>query len=129
LNRRLKILGFLLVLVPLGFSTKFYHGPFAGWVNNGAGDILYPIFWFLLLTAAFPRLSPGATALVVFLFSSAVEVTQLFDWRVLLLLRQSFLGRTLVGSGFEWGDFLYYALGSAAAFFCARKLLPPISSN
>ena len=127
--RLLKIALVLLILVPLGFSTKFYHGPLAGWVNNGAGDILYPIFWFFLLVAVSPKISCKAAAFTVFLFSSAVEVTQLFQWPVLVLLRKSFIGRTVVGSGFEWVDFLYYAIGSVAAFILGRNLLKSPESN
>lgn len=129
MSRYLKIALVLLILVPLGFSTKFYHGPLAGWVNNGAGDILYPIFWFFLLIAVFPKMSCAAAAFSVFLFSSAIEGTQLFKWPVLVLLRQSFIGRTIVGSGFEWVDFLYYAIGSLTAFILGRKLLKSPESN
>ncbi len=112
----------LLILVPLGFSTKFYDGPLTGWVNNGAGDILYPIFWFLLLLLFFPKISFAAAALAVFAFSSAIEITQLFHPVWLEALRQNFILRTILGSGFEWIDFFYYAVGSLLAYLLAKGL-------
>ena len=41
----------LLVLTPLGFATKLYHGPAGLWVNNSFGGMFYEIFW--CLVAAF----------------------------------------------------------------------------
>ena len=123
MSRTLKIVLVLLILVPLGFATKFYHGPAAYWVNNYAGDVLYPMFWFFLLAAAFPKLSYKTTAWIVFLFSSADEVSQLFQFPFLQFLRQSFIGRTIVGSGFQWADFFYYAAGSFLALLLAEIVL------
>jgi hypothetical protein len=121
-HRIAKIALALLVLVPLGFSTKFYHGPFCDWVNNGAGDILYPIFWFLLLLLFFPKMSVRRAAWFVFFFSSFIEISQLFHPLWLETWRRNFVLRTIFGSGFEWIDFFYYAVGSVLAFFLAKWL-------
>ncbi|NOY78779.1 MAG: DUF2809 domain-containing protein, partial [Calditrichaeota bacterium] len=102
MSRFAKLVLALFILVPLGFSTKFYRGPLHGWVNNGAGDILYPIFWFLLLLLFFRKLSARVAALLVFAFSSLIEVTQLFHPLWLEVLRRNFILRTILGSGFEW---------------------------
>ncbi len=116
MSRLVRIVLALLILVPLGFSTKFYHGPLAGWVNNGAGDILYPIFWFLLLLLFFPKIRPQTAAWLVFVFSSLIEITQLFHPLWLEAWRRNFILRTIVGSGFEWVDFFYYAVGAGLAY-------------
>ncbi|MGP8243973.1 MAG: hypothetical protein ACLQVN_05585 [Bryobacteraceae bacterium] len=38
----------LLVLVPVGFYSKFYRGPVREWVNDSLGGTFYVIFWCLV---------------------------------------------------------------------------------
>ncbi len=120
------------LLVPLGFSTKWYRGAGAQWIHDYAGDILYPMFWFFVVLFLFPRLRPLAAAAAVFLFSTAVEFTQLFSWPALIYLRASFLGRTLVGNSFSLVDILYYFIGSASALavhFLLNLLFLPAAAH
>jgi hypothetical protein len=112
---RISIILILLILVPLGLSTKFYHGPGNTWVQLYAGDIFYPMFWFFIGMLLFPRTHPVTMSIFIFFFSTAVEFSQLLNGGVLTLLRRSFLGRTLVGTSFVWLDILYYLIGSLLA--------------
>lgn len=112
---RLVILIILFFLVPIGLGTKFYHGPGRLWVMLYAGDIFYPMFWFFLGMLIFPRVHPLKMSIAVFLFSTAVEFTQLLNGTFLTWLRQSFIGRTLVGTSFVWMDIVYYAAGCVLA--------------
>jgi hypothetical protein len=105
----------LLFLIPIGLATKFYHGPGHLWVMMYAGDIFYPMFWFFLGMLILPRVHPMKMSLAVFLFCTAVEFTQLLNGPLLLWLRQSFIGRTLVGVSFVWMDIVYYAAGCVVA--------------
>jgi hypothetical protein len=112
----------LAVLTPLGFGTKFYHFVGKAWVNNYAGDILYPMCWFFCLLLIFPRFSPSTAAILVFLFSSLVEFTQLYSTALTQCLRSSFLGRVLAGSSFSLMDIFYYAVGAMTAWVINRFL-------
>jgi hypothetical protein len=112
----------LLALIPMGIATKFSHGPGQAWMTAYGGDILYPMFWFHIAIFLFPTLRPLPTAITVFTFSTAVETTQLFDWPILLQLRESFLGRTLVGASFSQTDIFYYALGCALSVAIYKML-------
>lgn len=105
----------ILILIPLGFATKYPALPYADWLRSSAGDVLYPMFWYFVLLWIFPRLKPLSAAAAVFAFSAAVEMTQLYEWPVLVFLRRSFLGRTLVGTSFSWDDMGYYFIGCLAA--------------
>ncbi len=109
---RWRIGAILLVVVPLGFATKFYHGPASAWVANSLSGMFYEIFWCLVLLLLFPRLSPWKIAGMVFLITSLLEFTQLLEGRLLLWIRSYFLGRILIGTTFRWGDLFYYLLGS-----------------
>lgn len=110
-RRRYISIVLLLFVIPLGFSTKFYHGVYESWVHNYAGDIFYPMFWMYLILLVFPQLSVCWTGIIVFVFSTAIELSQLSSWSVLEYFRQSFLGRTIFGVSFSWTDVRYYAIG------------------
>ena len=122
-SRSILLLFALLVLVPLGLGTKFYHGPGFMWVQLFAGDILYPMFWFVLGMLLFPRTHPLVMSLLVFLFSTAIEFTQLLHSPFLAFLRRSFIGRTLVGTSFVWADIFYYLIGCLLAILLYRGLV------
>ncbi|MEL6501320.1 MAG: DUF2809 domain-containing protein, partial [Cyanobacteria bacterium J06623_1] len=49
LNRRVLILSALLLIVPLGILSKAYGGVGQQWVRDYSGDVLYEIFWCLLI--------------------------------------------------------------------------------
>ena len=115
LKQRLTYAIVVLSLTPLGFSTKFYHGVYANWVNLYAGDILYPMFCFFLVLFFLPQINPVLLAAGNLLFDIFIELSQLITLPFLLELRSSFLGSIIFGSGFDFFDFFYYILGNVLA--------------
>lgn len=112
------------VILPLGFYSKLlYHGPVSDWVNNSLGGALYEIFWCLVAAFAVARWQPGPIAIGVFAATCALEFLQLWHPAILEWARSFFLGRAVLGSSFDWSDFVYYAAGSAAGYLWL-KLLP-----
>jgi hypothetical protein len=114
-NRLLIILG-IIVIVPAGFLTKFYTGPAQSWVNNSCGGLLYEVFWCLVFALLFPTARPVKIALWVFLITCCLEFLQLWHSPFLEIIRINFIGRTILGNSFNWGDFPYYVLGSSAGY-------------
>ena len=104
----------LLIIVPLGFATKFYRGPLQAWVNDSLGGLLYVVFWCLVVFLVFPRVRPLWIAAGVLLATCCLEFTQLLDWPLLITIRRSFLGRALIGTTFTWWDFPHCAGGAIA---------------
>jgi hypothetical protein len=101
----------LAILVPLGFSTKFYSGPFEPWVRNSAGGILYEMFWIWLIgLIRYPR-RPWIAGVAVFAATAGLEFSQLWHAPFLENIRGTFPGRTLIGTSFTWIDLPYYAVG------------------
>ncbi|MBN1481983.1 DUF2809 domain-containing protein [candidate division KSB1 bacterium] len=122
----------LFFLIPLGLATKFYHGPAKNWVTLYAGDIFYPMFWFFLGMLLFPAAHPLKMSLIVWLFSTAIEFTQLYDAPLLTALRRSFVGRTLVGTSFVPLDILYYFIGCLLAlllYYALHFFRLPVTST
>ncbi len=116
LRTRLYALAAVLLLTPIGFYTKFYHGPGYVWVNSYAGDIFYPMFWFFVLIFIRPRISPVKAAMIVFIFSTVIEFSQLLSFPILEQIRGTFIGRTVIGVRFVPADIVYYAAGCLLAF-------------
>ncbi|NIA29087.1 MAG: DUF2809 domain-containing protein [Actinobacteria bacterium] len=113
------IVSILLILVPIGFSTKFIGG---AWVHNYMGDIFYPMFWFFLILFFYPQFPPVKLASTVFVFSTAIEFTQLLSSPLLTQIRSTFIGRTLIGTGFVPVDIFYYFIGCIFAI-CLHRIL------
>jgi uncharacterized protein DUF2809 len=119
---RRRHLALLAVVTPLGFATKFYSGPAAGWISTEVGGFLYVVFWVFVVLAASPALSSRGVAIGVFLATSAVEFLQLWHPVPLERVRATFLGHAVLGSTFAWSDFAYYAFGAWAAYLIAQRL-------
>jgi hypothetical protein len=115
----------LLVIVPLGFYTKFYTGPAATWVKNSLGGVLYVIFWCLVVFLLAPDARPWVIALAVLIVTCALEVAQLWHPPALEWARSGFVGRTLLGTHFTWSDFPHYALGCGIGWLWMRWLGRP----
>ena len=74
------------------------------------GDYLVVILMYCFIKTFF-NASPVLVGSGVLLFAIAVEIGQYFDLVELLHLSHSELARTIVGTGFDWGDLLAYLLG------------------
>jgi hypothetical protein len=103
----------LAVLIPAGFLTKAYRGPFQAWVRDSLGGVLYEMFWIWLFSLLFPRGRTWIIVVSVLVVTSLLEAGQLWHPEFLDAVRQSFIGRTLIGTSFSWLDFPHYVLGCA----------------
>ncbi|MBN1154161.1 DUF2809 domain-containing protein [candidate division KSB1 bacterium] len=101
----------LIVLIPVGFYSKFYNGPLALWVNNSLGGLFYVVFWIFLFCLIFPRVNKNYIILWVVFVTCILEFSQLCHAPILEWIRSCFIGRTLIGNSFHWNDMLYYVLG------------------
>lgn len=112
----------LLVITPIGFLTKAYHGIAAHWVNDSLSGVFYVIFWCLVVFLFLPRMQPWRIALYVFGLTDVLEVMQLWHPAFLEYLRSYFLGRVVLGTTFAWSDFFYYAAGAILGYYWMLKI-------
>ena len=110
----------LVLLVPIGFATKFYNGPVADWVSDSLGGLLYVMFWMLLAMAIRPHARIALVALAVLTVTCLLEFLQFWHPIWLAPIRATFLGHALLGNTFSWLDFPYYLLGALLGYGCAR---------
>jgi hypothetical protein len=119
----------LLLIIPLGFYTKLYSGPAAGWINNSLGGVLYEIFWCLLFFLFFQNAKAFVISLSVFVITCILEFLQLWHPEFLEIIRGNFIGRTILGTSFNWTDFIYYFIGSGIGFIIITRLQRLSSKN
>ncbi len=112
----------LLLIVPIGFYSKFYKGPVHVWVNDSLGGAFYEIFWCLLIFLFLNKTAPWKIAFAVFSFTCLLEFLQLWHPPFLELIRGNFIGRTIMGTSFVPSDFIYYVLGSLIGWIWLRLL-------
>ena len=110
-DRRLTLLS-LVVIVPVGYSSKLYRGPGAEWVNSSLGGLFYDIFWCLVVFLVARQRKPHWIAGLVFVFTCVIEFSQIWHPAWLESLRSHFIGAAILGTTFDWTDFPYYAAGS-----------------
>lgn len=101
----------IIIIIPLGLVSKFYKGPLDQWLNNYSGGIFYEIFWILLVILIKPKIKPSIATLWVFMITALLEVLQLWHPPFLEAIRATLIGRLLIGTTFDWWDFLHYILG------------------
>ena len=128
-RQRLLILLSLIVITPIGFMTKFYHGPAENWVNDSLGGLFYEIFWCLVFGFIFTMANPLKIATLVFIATCMLEFLQLWHPLFLEIVRDNFIGRTILGSSFTWFDFPYYVLGSILGFISLLAIQKLSSHN
>ncbi|MCD4682057.1 MAG: DUF2809 domain-containing protein [Bacteroidales bacterium] len=115
-RQRLITVLILFVIIPLGFFTKFYSGLAEDWVNNSFGGLLYEIFWCLVVFFLFLKANIFKIAIWVFIVTCMLEILQLWHPAFLEIVRNNFIGRTILGNSFNWMDFPYYFAGSLAGY-------------
>lgn len=116
---KLVLLISIVIILVLGFYTKFYPGPAKNWVNNSLGGFFYTMFFCFVFVFFFPN-KPFRVCLWVFTITSFIEFTQLLHFPFLEFIREYFIGRALIGSTFNGSDFLYYFLGAAISYLLLR---------
>jgi len=121
-SKRLFTLASLVIIVPIGFYTKFYSGPAANWVNDSLGGVFYEIFWCLNFFFFFQKANSLIISIVVLLLTCFLEFLQLWHPPFLEFLRSSFIGSVILGTSFSWSDFPYYFIGSGIGWYWLYRL-------
>ncbi len=121
-RKRIILILWILVITPIGFLTKAYHGPAAHWVNDSLSGALYVIFWCWVVAFFAPGVHARNIAFWVFGTTSLLEVAQLWHPPFLQYLRSFYLGKVILGTTFAWSDFFYYAIGAGVAYWSLRRL-------
>jgi uncharacterized membrane protein (DUF373 family) len=119
----------IILIIPLGYTVRFSHGPAPEWLNDFLGSLAYQIFWILFVLFIYPRASLIWTAVGVCLFSCGLEFLQLWQPPWLQVLRATLPGRLVLGNTFTLSDFPPYFVGSFLGWLWVRWLYNRIESG
>lgn len=119
---RLALLISMIVIIPIGYSARFYLPADLEWLRNLIGNIAYECFWVLFVAFLIPHVSPARTAIGVCLASFAIEFLQLWQPAWLQALRATLFGKLVLGNSFYWPDFLQYIAGSFVGWLWIRAM-------
>ncbi len=113
----------MLIVVPMGFLFKYYAGYGHEWFNNYASSLFYEIFWCLFAFWFFrSQLAVKQIPLWVFVITCILEFLQLWHPPLLEAARATLIGKLLLGTTFDWGDFIHYFLGCILGWLWLRQL-------
>ena len=111
----------ILVVIALGLLSRRQPSYLPAALGKYPGDALWAMIVFLGVGFLFPRLASGFAGLTAFLFSCAVEVSQLYHAPWIESVRDTLPGRLILGRGFSWCDMEAYAVGILIG--CALEIL------
>ncbi len=84
--------------------------------------MFYEILWCVVFGLCLPRTRAWRIAAGVLVVTCILEFLQLWHPPILEWLRSDFIGRSILGSWFDWNDFPYYFAGSALGWLWLRAL-------
>lgn len=110
---RVKALIASMALVALGLASRRHAAALPDFIALYAGDTLWALLVYTLLTLACPRAAIPTRAMSALAFAFAIEASQLYRAPWIDALRASRLGALVLGSGFLWSDLACYTAGIA----------------
>jgi len=118
-KRRLIYFVLYLLIVPIGYATRKLPHLFHPFIAEFGGDTLWAAMFVFLFRAIWPKPALWKIALYTYLFTVAIEISQLYHAVWIDKIRATFLGKMLLGSGFLWSDLLCYLTGVVFAWLIA----------
>ena len=99
----------------LALATRWYPQYFFDLVVKYGGDVIWSGMFLFFLRIFFAKTSLWKLALCSYVFGVLIEFSQLYRPAWLVAFRRTFIGKTLLGSGFLWSDIVCYAIGTLLA--------------
>jgi hypothetical protein len=118
-KRRFIYFVLFLLIIPVGLATRKQPAWFYPFIAEYGGDVLWSAMFFFLFRFLWPQHRLWLIALYTFLFSVAIELSQLYHAEWIDKIRITFLGRMLLGNTFLWTDIACYLAGTMLAWLIA----------
>lgn len=111
-----------MAVVPAGFALKVAM-PAGSWLHDHGAGALYEVFWILAAYFVWPQeRAERRICWSVCIVTCGLEFLQLWHPPFLESVRATFVGATLIGTTFDWGDFPPYAIGSLLGWAWIRGI-------
>ena len=100
-----------LAVIALGLLSRRHPDFLPAALGKEPGDALWALMVFCGFGVLYPKLPATFNALAAFTFSCAIEFFQLYQAPWIESIRDTLLGRLVLGCGFSWSDIAAYASG------------------
>lgn len=117
----------VITVMILGLGVRHFSVYFPNWINLYFGDVLWALMIFFIFGFFFRTRETRWVTTGAFLFSFAIEISQLYHSQWIDLLRRTRIGGLVLGYGFLWSDLVSYMVGIGVGvlierlFFCAAR--------
>jgi hypothetical protein len=101
----------IIIIIPIGLSTRSRLNIYPSLVKEYGGDVLYATLVFFLVRLLAPKAPFLKVASITYLFCILVEMLQLYQEPWLEKIRHTFPFGLILGYGFLWSDWICYAAG------------------
>jgi len=112
----------VIIVMILGLSTRYFSVYLPNWINIYLGDSLWALMIFFLFGFIFKTIDTRWIAVLAFLFSFSIEISQLYHSQWIDTVRHTRLGGLVLGYGFLWSDLLSYSIGIGIGIFFERLI-------
>jgi len=110
-RKRITFAVWIIIVVLLGLASRSHSLLIPTFLKEYAGDTLWALAAYLMIAMLFPRLAIRRVAIIAGLFSSAIEISQMYHAAWIDQIRHVRLGGLVLGYGFLWSDLICYAVG------------------
>lgn len=125
--RRITYLLLFICFTWLALATRRHADWFHPFIARYAGDTIWAGMFLFILRIIFPAANLVVLAFFNYAFGVLDELSQLWRTPWLDAIRDTTIGRLMLGVGFVWSDLLCYAVGTFLAYWCIivlERLIP-----
>jgi|SRR3954469_23335496 hypothetical protein len=108
---RIAVIVIMMLVIAAGLGLRSRAIPLPYVITKYGGDALWALMVYCAVAWVCPRKSTARVAVMAYLISCVVEISQLFHAPWIDAIRATRLGALAIGSTFNWPDFLAYGVG------------------
>jgi len=123
MNKKALYLIICCVTILTGLLVRLKKAWFPDVINLYLGDILYAFMMFYIVSFIAVHKNKYTRAYIALFICFSIEFLQLYHAEWIVAVRQTLLGKLILGSGFLWSDLLAYIIGVVAAFIFEKFML------
>ena len=124
MNNRNKVRQIFLIIIVIifGLASRSFGKLLPAWLAAYSGDILWGLMVYFIVGFLLSKQKIEYVALIAFVFSTSIEISQLYHSPWIDAIRSNRLGGLLLGYGFLWSDIVCYAFGIMVGVVIERMI-------
>lgn len=123
LGRFLKLFLIVLIVGSLGVLSRLFSDYLPDVISLYSGDTLWAFAAYYVIRFFLPASGVTGVAVIAYMFSVLIEITQLARYSWLQDIRHTLAGGLMLGYGFRWSDLLCYFVGIVLAALFDRFII------